>query len=36
MIRVIAKKYTDMRCNVNNMIWDAFYGESTVYTNAIV
>ena len=29
-------KYSQTRCNVNNMIWDAYYGEYAVYTIAIV
>ena len=36
MVKVIASKYTQMRCNVNNMMWDAFYVEYTIYTIAIV
>ena len=39
MVRTtIALKYSQTRCNVNNMIlWDAYYGEYyAVYTIAIV
>ena len=38
MVRTtIALKYSQTRCNVNNMIWDdAYYGEYAVYNIAIV
>ena len=36
MVRSIAVKYTQLRCNVNNMIRDAFIGKYTGHTVAIV
>jgi hypothetical protein len=36
MVPTIASKYSQMRCNVNNMIRDAFYGEYTVCTTTIL
>lgn len=32
MVRSIALKYSQIRCNVNNMIRDAFHGEYTINT----
>ena len=36
MVRSIAVKYTQLRCNVNNMMRDAYIGKYTGHTVAIV
>lgn len=36
MVRNIALKYSQLRCNVNNMVRDSFVGEYTGYTVSIV
>ena len=36
MVRNIALKYSQLRCNVNNMVRDSFVGEYTGYNVSIV